>query len=46
LTGTLERCACGGWLRADYSDLATVLLAVRHHQRTLRHIDWARRVFA
>jgi hypothetical protein len=41
---TAERCACGGWLRADYADPATVLLEVRHHQRTLRHLDWSRRM--
>ena len=39
---TIEKCACGGLLWADYADPKDVERHVRHHQRTLRHASGPR----
>jgi hypothetical protein len=41
---TIERCACGGLLRADYANPRDVEATVRAHRLTLRHRTWAARL--
>jgi hypothetical protein len=41
---TVERCACGGVLRADYANPRDVEAAVKAHRLTLRHRAWAARM--
>jgi hypothetical protein len=43
---TIEVCACGGVLRADYSNERDIEATVRAHRLTLRHRMWAARFFA
>lgn len=40
---TIERCACGGYLWADYADPRDMERHVRHHRATLKHREWASR---
>jgi len=41
---TVEVCACGGVLRADYADPKDVEASVKAHRITLRHRTWAIRM--
>jgi hypothetical protein len=41
---TIERCACGGYLNADYSSPRDVAAKVEAHRLTLRHREWAARM--
>lgn len=44
MSRTVERCACGGVLQADYANSKDVEASVRAHRLTLRHRDWAARM--
>ena len=44
MSPTVERCACGGALRADYANAKDVEAAVKAHQLTFRHREWAARM--
>ena len=41
-TGTIQRCACGGFLAADFSDWRAVRAVVEKHRWTRRHRAWAK----
>jgi hypothetical protein len=41
-TLTLERCACGGYIRGDYARPSELPGKVTAHRATLRHREWAK----
>jgi hypothetical protein len=41
---TIERCACGGWINADYASPKDVAFKVEAHRLTQRHREWAARM--
>lgn len=41
---TVESCACGGFLQADYGNCRVIEIVVKHHRLTLRHQVWAVRM--
>jgi hypothetical protein len=40
----IERCACGGYITADYASPKDVAFKVEAHRLTQRHREWAARM--